>query len=80
MQLAAAIGISVLLLIPEVPQIIDDNRALGINKSSKSLSKSSKSKSSKSSKSKSSKSNSSKSSKSSKSKSSKLSKSKSSKS
>ena len=80
MQLAAAIGIAALLLIPEVTPITDDNRALVSNQSSKSLSKSSKSKSSKSSKSKSLKSSKSKSSKSKKSKSSKSSKSKSSKS
>ena len=80
MQLAAAIFIAALLLIPEETPITDDNRALGSNKSCKSLSKSSKPKSSKSSKSKSSKSSKSKSSKSSTSKSWKPSKSKRSKS
>ena len=58
MQLAMAIGISSLLLIPEETPIKDYNRALISNKGSKSLStsKSSKSKSSKKSNSKTSKS------------------------
>ena len=55
MQLAAAIYISALLLIPEAIPITDENRALVSNKIYKSLSKSSKSKSSNSSTSKSSK-------------------------